>query len=144
MTDVVDARAHILYRMYDRTDQLLYIGITVDARARWEAHAEEKTWWPDVATIRLEHFADRESVERAERRAIQNEHPRYNVVHRRSGEFDEELAILAEVSQLVEKSKVLKIDLVRRAKADGSFRLKDIAAAAEMSRNALYYPPYKD
>lgn len=75
-------RTHALYRMYDQAGQLLYVGITLDVATRFANHRGDKPWWTSVATIKLEHFADRASVLAAERRAIQQERPAYNVVHR--------------------------------------------------------------
>jgi hypothetical protein len=73
-------RAHVLYRMYDRAQQLLYVGITFDPRARWRAHGEDKFWWTDVASIEIKHFRSRVAAERAERRSIQSDRPLYNVI----------------------------------------------------------------
>lgn len=38
-----------LYRLYDPTGRLLYIGITWDPDDRWKRHAVSKSWWPLVA-----------------------------------------------------------------------------------------------
>lgn len=76
-------QAHALYRFYDATGTLLYIGITLDPGSRWRSHAQDKPWWHDVADIRLELHPDRDSVLEAERAAIIAEHPLHNVVHNR-------------------------------------------------------------
>lgn len=74
-------RPHVLYRMFDRSKHLLYVGITVDARARWKAHGEDKSWWTDVASIEVQHFTSRAAAERAEQLAIRSERPLHNIVH---------------------------------------------------------------
>lgn len=76
-------RPHVLYRFFDAEDVLLYVGRTVDPGSRWKNHSKAKPWWIDVVTVRAEHFPDLESVSAAERRAIETEHPRYNIVHRK-------------------------------------------------------------
>ena len=76
-------RAHVLYRMYDAAGALLYIGITLNIANRLSAHQGEKPWWSDVANIKLEHFADRMAVLTAERTAIMEEAPAYNIHWRR-------------------------------------------------------------
>lgn len=73
---------HILYRLYDKAGELLYIGITNNIQNRLEQHAQTKRWWPDVAEIKLETgFKDRTALENAEREAILQEIPRYNSFH---------------------------------------------------------------
>ncbi|MFD7705663.1 GIY-YIG nuclease family protein [Streptomyces sp. NPDC059786] len=68
-----------LYRLYDDTGRLLYIGITYRPEARWKAHAATKTWWPDVASKVTEWHATRLLAEAAEVAAIKAELPLYNV-----------------------------------------------------------------
>lgn len=73
----------VFYRLYRADGVLLYVGLTMRPIARLQHHAGEKTWWQQVSTISLEHFPDRSDVEEAERLAIANEHPLYNVVQPR-------------------------------------------------------------
>lgn len=70
-----------LYRLFDRRDVLLYIGIANNYGRRMEQHIRSKPWWPDVATTKIERFATRELALDAEREAIGRERPRYNVQH---------------------------------------------------------------
>jgi predicted GIY-YIG superfamily endonuclease len=74
-------RTHALYRFFDAGSDLLYVGVTNDPGRRWGQHANDKPWWHEVDHIEIERYPDRESVLAAERKAIQEEHPRYNVVH---------------------------------------------------------------
>lgn len=73
-----------LYRFFDATGELLYIGITMNPVQRWHAHRHEKQWWPDKGRIEWMHYPDRASVLIAEEAAIKAEKPRYNVVHNRT------------------------------------------------------------
>lgn len=68
-----------LYRFYDAAGQLLYVGITGDAKARWRQHAKEKEWWPQVAHKRIAWFSSRDEAAVAERLAIVAEAPRFNI-----------------------------------------------------------------
>lgn len=72
---------HALYRFFDAGGDLLYVGVTNDPGRRWGRHANDKPWWHEVDRIEIERYPDRESVLAAERKAIQEEHPRYNVAH---------------------------------------------------------------
>ena len=77
----LNARPHALYRFYDRSDVLLYVGITVDPGARFKKHGGDKSWWGQVDRIGIEHFATRKEALEAERKAIKEEQPLHNVVH---------------------------------------------------------------
>ena len=72
-----------LYRMFDGSGQLLYVGVTATVRGatRFGEHAKGKWWWPDVKALTVEHYMTREAAESAERRAIQSEAPLHNIVH---------------------------------------------------------------
>lgn len=78
MTDFDPAQPHAVYRFWDASDRLLYVGLTVDPGLRWKAH-KRRDWWRSVARATLEWFPDRASAERAEREAIRNEDPVHNV-----------------------------------------------------------------
>ena len=69
---------HILYRLFDDSGTLLYVGITNDVRQRFAAHATTQPWWGEVADCRTEFFSTRTALDAAERVAIQSESPRYN------------------------------------------------------------------
>lgn len=71
---------HALYRFFGSDDALLYVGITLDPGRRFKQHREAKPWWSDVKNITIEVYPDRESVLEAERRAIERERPKHNVV----------------------------------------------------------------
>ncbi len=73
--------AHVLYRFYSATGQLLYVGITMNPPRRFKNHRDSKSWWDQVSGITVENYASRSELEQAERRAIQVERPLHNVVH---------------------------------------------------------------
>lgn len=89
---------HALYRFYDATGQLLYVGITADPGSRWRSHARNKPWWHHVAHITLETHPTRAAVLDAECAAIRRERPLHNVVHNRR---DEPQRTLVETNQLM-------------------------------------------
>lgn len=72
---------HVLYRFYDRSDVLLYVGITNNPESRFSDHRREQPWWDKAVNIKLEHFKNRGELAQAEITAIQTEHPKYNKVH---------------------------------------------------------------
>lgn len=72
---------HVLYRMFDANQELLYVGLTKDPSARFKQHSQSKDWFLEVAAITVEHFATREELTAAEILAIRSECPRHNIVH---------------------------------------------------------------
>lgn len=68
-----------LYRFFDESDELLYVGVTMNPTRRWLEHSQDKVWWAEVAHVTLEPYPDRKSVLDAEQLAIKTEHPRYNI-----------------------------------------------------------------
>ena len=69
-----------LYRMYDAEDRLLYVGMTSRIESRIRQHGKVKSWWPSVATIRLEQYASRAEAAAAEAEAIRSEQPQFNIM----------------------------------------------------------------
>jgi len=76
-----------LYRLYDASDLLLYIGISDDLKVRFATHASLKPWWPEVARKTVELHAKRTDAADAELKAIRSEHPLHNIAGRSSGPF---------------------------------------------------------
>ena len=75
----------VLYRFFDTTNLLLYVGISDHTPHRWNEHAKHRHWWTDVATITLERYTTREAAIVAEREAIRDETPLHDatdVLHR--------------------------------------------------------------
>ena len=69
-----------LYRYYDAQGVLLYVGITKDPAARRRHHQLHSEWYPHAGEPLIEWFEDRKSALKAERDAIRNEAPVFNVV----------------------------------------------------------------
>lgn len=67
-----------LYRHYDATGALLYVGISASALERLKAHRTEKHWAAQISWIKVEDYPSRVEAERAERLAIYVENPIYN------------------------------------------------------------------
>lgn len=73
-----------LYRFYDASNVLLYIGITNSVPRRLDQHEDEKPWFLTVARVEVEHHPDRQAALDAEKNAIKAERPKYNVQHNRA------------------------------------------------------------
>lgn len=74
--------SYTLYRAYNSDGDLLYVGATIDISKRLRDHRHRgSSWWSEVATVKIEHFATSEELLEAEKFAIMTEGPRDNEVH---------------------------------------------------------------
>jgi excinuclease UvrABC nuclease subunit len=69
---------NVVYRVFSKENELLYIGVTKDLKHRISNHKSSKNWWHEVSRIDEECFDDRISAMKAELNAIKNECPKYN------------------------------------------------------------------
>lgn len=69
-----------VYRLYDRRATLLYVGLTTQGRDRFDGHARDKAWWPDVENFSVKLYRTEDEARGAERAAIERERPVHNVV----------------------------------------------------------------
>lgn len=69
-----------IYRAYDATDRLLYVGVTSNPVGRFSTHRHKKDWWrSQVVRIELEWLPSRTHAFAAEKVAIATENPIHNV-----------------------------------------------------------------
>lgn len=73
-------RRTALYRLFDASDVLLYVGVAFAPEARCNVHRSDKAWWPQVARRTVEWHDTRLLALAAEDRAIEIEHPVHNRV----------------------------------------------------------------
>lgn len=71
-----------LYRHFDATGRLLYVGIALSPASRTSQHRRTASWFSQVIRIEIEWFVSREGAELAEREAIRTERPLYNRAHK--------------------------------------------------------------
>jgi diadenosine tetraphosphatase ApaH/serine/threonine PP2A family protein phosphatase len=70
---------HAVYRLYDRTGALLYVGCSSDPTGRrWERHLATKLWFDQVARITCDWFDNWSPAILAEGVAIFEEQPLHN------------------------------------------------------------------
>lgn len=75
------ATSTALYRYYDAADVLLYVGMTGDLAERELEHIRDSTWMDFAARSTIERFPTRSEAEDAERDAIRDEAPLFNIAH---------------------------------------------------------------
>lgn len=75
-------RINFIYRQFDANNVLLYVGVTKKLSSRMHSHLRRSKWRKEITKIELAMFQSREEVYAAERQAIKNEHPKYNIRYR--------------------------------------------------------------
>ena len=68
-----------LYRHFDKSGNLLYVGQSLNAMARFVQHNRTAVWAKDIAFVEIERFATAEDLREAEALAIASENPIYNI-----------------------------------------------------------------
>lgn len=79
----------VVYRLFDASGELLYIGATVDFHRRMSLHKSKTGWWPAVHETTIRRFVDLPAAYEAEETAIRLERPRYNTTFNRGVEGGE-------------------------------------------------------
>lgn len=74
-----DDRPHFVYRVFDATDRLLYVGCSVDVEQRMANHEGASPWFVFHARVETVSYPTRAEAEHAEANAIASEHPRWNI-----------------------------------------------------------------
>ncbi|MCW2228064.1 GIY-YIG nuclease family protein [Bradyrhizobium elkanii] len=69
---------HFVYRHFDSSGNLLYVGLSSNRRARYSTHKYRSPWFSQIARWTFEEFASREAAMAAEREAIESERPLHN------------------------------------------------------------------
>lgn len=70
---------HWVYRCYDNQGRLVYVGSTADLFGRLDQHRKTSWWAPTVARVTAKVYPDGPTGRVAEREAIRDEVPRWNL-----------------------------------------------------------------
>src|SRR5690606_5214433 len=77
----LDSDPCAVYRIYDASCELVYIGMGHEPDARVSAHRADKPWREHIATYEVTWHPNRADAFAAEAKLVKAERPRYNVVH---------------------------------------------------------------
>lgn len=119
-----------LYRIFGEGDLLLYVGISGSPERRWVRHSETQPWWPEVRSMKFAWHESREDALIAEKQAIREEKPRYNV-QLRSASDATRLARLEYDAAYQDLLTAIRSDL------EAGSTVTDVADAAEWSREYI-------
>lgn len=71
--------ARYVYRVYDASERLIYVGETGDIFSRVQHHHLQTWWGSQIDRVKSVVYPDRTSALAAERTAIRDEDPRWNI-----------------------------------------------------------------
>jgi excisionase family DNA binding protein len=73
-----------LYRHFDAEGSLLYVGISLSFVNRLSQHKDHSHWFDKISRVEVRSFPTRQKALEAEKAAIQNENPKFNIAHSKS------------------------------------------------------------
>ena len=68
-----------LYRHFDKSGNLLYVGVSLSTIQRLSQHKNQSHWYNNISQVTIEQFPDRFTALLAERTAIKEENPLHNL-----------------------------------------------------------------
>lgn len=71
---------HVVYRLYDYRDELLYVGVTGNLPHRMAVHKNKSSWYGEVRRTETTTCPDKAAAYALEAHAIQTENPRHNIL----------------------------------------------------------------
>ena len=107
-----------LYRHYDASGRLLYVGISLSAVERLGRHMSGAGWAAQIARVEVEHHPTRAAAEDAEVEAIERERPAFNRRHSVRGGA---ARIIADLPEGALEGVGLSARNIRHAKSSGLF-----------------------
>ena len=70
-----------LYKLYDKNNNLLYVGITTNYKIRFRIHSKKHSWWNKVSRRWIKKYPSRTLALKAEKTIIANQNPKYNITY---------------------------------------------------------------
>lgn len=115
---------YALYRYFDATGRLLYIGISGDLAVRDTSHISRSRWMELTASSTVERYGTFEAVKRAEQEAVESECPLFNVQYNDTPEARERLRVYLEeigrddlITTKIRKTPAVKPERKRKPRA---------------------------
>jgi predicted GIY-YIG superfamily endonuclease len=70
-----------LYKLYDKDNNLLYVGITTNYKIRFRIHSKKQFWWNKVSRRWIKKYSSRTLALKVEKRIIAHQKPKYNITY---------------------------------------------------------------
>lgn len=113
-----------LYRHFDGEGNLLYVGISIDPIKRLKDHSVAAHWFSKIKSVTIEEFESRNLVIDAEKNAIKNENPIYNIMRYKEKHLSKKQEKEQDKFQVVQQS---KDRLTRQIIFGVTYSLKDVS-----------------
>lgn len=75
---------HYNYAFLDKTEEVIYVGMTKNRKTRFRAHKHNKPWWDEVERIVWNTLPNREAALEREQELISLYKPKYNLLERQA------------------------------------------------------------
>lgn len=75
----MNGKGAALYRHYDASGTLLYVGISLNTINRLSQHRDHSDWFNSITRVEMQHFPTRTEALQAETDAIRTEKPLHNI-----------------------------------------------------------------
>lgn len=127
-----------VYKLYNKSDELLYIGISGSAITRLSQHKQDKQWYIEIARVEIEHYETEKQARDVEGILIKELNPRYNRARPGCGRRHPDL--MQTLQQRLNKSMDNLLDRVVNPYSEPSYRNQThdsaytILCAAELIR----------
>ena len=125
-----------LYRHFDESRNLLYVGISLSTFNRLSQHKDHSDWFKKIKNVTIEHFPTREEAMAAERQAIKSENPKFNIALRKTvAEIEKEQKEQTRLTQLAmaEKFKLFQRFIEHKL----TYKLDDLRNILNMTSHEL-------
>jgi hypothetical protein len=124
-----------LYRHFDDSNKLMYVGISLNTFSRLSQHKDHSHWFRNINRVTIEHFKTREEAMAAERTAIRAENPMFNIAMKKTAREVE--AEERNARQLEEEKIRQKNFLARYVEYRLAYEVDDVRSMLKMSSKEL-------
>ena len=130
-----------LYRHFDESRSLLYVGISLSTFNRLSQHRDHSDWFKTITNVTIEHFPTREEAMAAERKAIKSENPKFNIAMRKTmAEIEKEQKALTKEQYRIEQLAMAERKQVvqRYVQHQLAYHLDDLRGVLSMTKDELH------
>ena len=130
-----------LYRHFDESRTLLYVGISLSTFNRLSQHRDHSDWFKSITNVTIEHFPTREEAMAAERQSIKSENPKFNIAMRKTmAEIEKEQKALTQEQYRLEKLAMAERKQVieRYVQYHLAYHLDDLRGILSITKDELH------
>ena len=136
LTTILSEMTSQLYRHFDEGSNLLYVGISLNTFARLSQHKQHAKWFEKIKSVKIEHFETREQAIAAEKWAIKQENPKFNIALKKTmAEIEQEKKdLMVETSRIMQEKMMV---LTRRVDYRVAYTQGEVKQMLNMTQTEL-------